>query len=498
MALALAEIIIFSLAIDWLLRKVRIPGLIGMLLLGVALGPYALGLVSPNLLAISADMRMIALIVILLRAGFELSKDTLNRVGRMAVSLSFIPATFEAAAFTVLGPHFLGLTYMESAMLGFILSAVSPAVVVPLMMHLIERRKGVGKGIPTLVLAGSSMDDVYVIVVYSVLVGIYTGQKVNIAWKLAGIPLSIGLGIGIGLLVGYFLYRLFERFNPRATKRVLLVLGGAILLVYMENFLQNRIPFASLLAVMAIGFIILEKRAYMAHEISDKLGKIWVFAEIVLFVMVGMQVNIHVALRAGLAGGALIGLALIARSIGTYLCLMGSNLIFKERMFVVISYIPKATVQAAFGAAPLTAMKLAGMNTGPGEIILAVAVLSVLLTAPLGAFAISLTGERWLETSQPALSPNQDIEAALAGAGALIEEVFSLSPASPASPSLPQNSEIETDGGMDDALPLTGKLPDGIGGATLDADIMREGKAIYAPSNRAGRLSEKGKRKKEK
>jgi len=426
MALALAKIIIFGLAIDWLLKKIRIPGLVGMLLLGVAFGPYALGWLSPDLLAIAADLRMIALIIILLRAGFELSKDTLNRVGKMAFKLSFIPASFEATAITLLAPRLLGLTYLESAVLGFVLSAVSPAVVVPLMIRFIEEGRGVEKGIPTLVLAGASMDDVYVITVYSALIGIYTGRKVNIIWKLTGIPLSICLGIGIGLLVGYLLYHLFERFNPRATKRVLLILGVSILLVQLERLLQNRIPFAALLGVMAIGFIILEKREFMAHEISAKLGKIWVFAEIMLFVMVGVQVNVPVALRAGLAGCALIGLALISRSIGTYLCVAGSNLTFKERMFVVVSYLPKATVQAAFGAAPLVAMKLAGMNTGPGELILAVAVLSILLTAPLGAFAISMTGERWLEVA-PA-SMHQDLDAVLASEGTSdLDEISSFS-----------------------------------------------------------------------
>jgi len=430
MALSLAQVIIFSIVAEWLFRKVRIPGMVGMLLVGVALGPYALGWLSPNLLAISADLRLIAVIVILLRAGFELSKDKLHKVGNMAFRLSFIPATFEAAAITIAGPHLLGLTCLESAVLAFVISAVSPAVVVPLMIHFMEQGKGVEKGIPTLLLAGASMDNVYVITIYSVLIGIYTGFKVNIAWKLVGIPLSICLGIGIGLLVGRLLYHLFERFNPRATKRVLLILGISILLVHTEHLIQNWIPFASLLAVMAIGFIILEKRKFMAQEMSAKLGKIWVLAEILLFVMAGVQVNIPVTLRAGLAGCALIGLALLSRSIGTYLCVMGSDLIFKERMFVVISYIPKATVQAAFGAAPLAAMKLAGMNTGPGEIILAVAVLSILLTAPLGAFAISLAGERLLETSPTASlnqdmpSLNQDIEAALASEGVRIEEVF--------------------------------------------------------------------------
>ncbi len=399
MAVSLAEIIIISLLVDWVFRKFKVPGLVGMLFVGIIFGPYALNWISPNLLQISADLRLIALIVILLRAGFELSLSTLSRVGRTVILLSFIPAVCEGLAVTLLGPHFLNLSYMESAILGAILSAVSPAVVVPLMIHFIERRMGAEKGIPTLILAASSIDDVFVIVIYSVLIGTYTGQKVNLLWKFVGIPVSIILGIGVGVIIGVILYKLFERYNPRATKRLLVILGISVLLVRIEHLLENIVPFAALLAVMAIGFIILEKREHFAHELSAKLARLWVFAEIILFTMVGAQVDIRVALKTGIAGAALIGLALIARSIGTYLCTLGSNLTFAERMFVVISYIPKATVQAAIGAAPLAAMKLAGMNTGPGEIILAVAVLSILLTAPLGAWAISIAGNKILKVA---------------------------------------------------------------------------------------------------
>ncbi|MDQ7010395.1 MAG: cation:proton antiporter, partial [Mariprofundaceae bacterium] len=332
-------------------------------------------------------------------AGLELSRDSLNRVGRMVLLLSAIPALFEGAVITILGPHFLPLTYMESAILGAILGAVSPAVVVPLMIDFIQKRMGAEKGIPTLVLAASSIDDVFVIVIYSVLIGMYTGQHVSIAWKLAGIPIAIVLGITAGLAVGWVLYRLFDRFDPRATKKGLIILGISILLVDLEHSLADIIPFAALLAVMAIGFMILEKREHQAHELSAKFGKIWVFAEIILFTMVGAQVNVHVALQTGLAGAALIALGLAGRSLGTWLCMLGSNLTFAERMFVVISYIPKATVQAAIGAAPLAAMSATGMNTGPGEIILAAAVLSILLTAPLGAWAISFSGNRILQVA---------------------------------------------------------------------------------------------------
>lgn len=400
MALSIAEIIIIGLFIDFLLKSIKIPGLIGMLLLGTISGPYVLNILSPDILTISSDLRMIALIVILLRAGFELSKDTLNKVGKQVLLLSFIPAIFEGIVITALAPRFLNLTYLESAMLGAIIAAVSPAVVVPLMIKFIDEKRGTQKGIPTLVLAASSIDDIFVIVIYSVLIGVYTGKKISIAWTLATIPICIVTGIVAGLIIGWVLYKLFEKYNPRATKRVLIILAISIILVRMEPVVEKILPFAALLAIMSIGFIILEKRAHYAHELSEKLSKVWLFAEIILFTLVGAQVNVKVALSAGASAIALIFLALIARSIGTYLCLFGSNLNIKEKIFVVISYIPKATVQAAIGGAPLIAMKVAGLDTRPGEIILAVAVLSILLTAPIGAWAISFYGNRYLEIEE--------------------------------------------------------------------------------------------------
>ena len=395
MALALAELIILGLLVDFAFRKMHIPGLVGMMLVGVVLGPCVLALLDPGLLAFSADMRMMALIVILLRAGFELHKDTLRRVGVQALLLSCVPATLEALAVTALGPRLLGLTYLESAILGTVLGAVSPAVVVPLMLDFQARRTGTAKGIPTLVIAASSIDDVFVIVIFSSLLGLYTGQRGNLALKLAGIPVAIVTGILAGLAIGWVLYRLFRRFNPRATKRLLVILGMSIVLVGVEKPAEEFLPFAALLAVMAIGAIILEKSEHMAHEISDKLAKIWVFAQIMLFTLVGAQVDVRVAWQAGLAGGALVGLALLARSLGTWLCLLGSNLTPSERFFVVIAYLPKATVQAAIGGAPLVALQAAGLETGPGQIILAVAVLSILLTAAPGAWLSAWAGNRF-------------------------------------------------------------------------------------------------------
>ncbi len=408
MIVSLAELVILAIVVDWAFRRLTIPGLVGMLLLGVLFGPHALALIDPELLRISGEFRLIALIVILLRAGLELSKETLNRVGVRVLVLSAVPAVVEGAAITVVGPPLLGLTYMESAILGSILAAVSPAVVVPLMIRFIERGLGAVKGIPTMVLAAAAIDDVFVIVIYSVLVGVHTGQSVNVAWQLAGIPISVVLGVGVGLLLGLGLFRLFKRFNPRATKRVLIVLGLSVVLVRIEHLAQDWVPFAALLAVMAVGFILLERDEHMAHEISAKLAKIWVFAEIVLFTMVGAQVDVPLALEAGLAGAAVIAIGLVARSLGTWACLWGSDLDAGERLFVVVSYLPKATVQAAIGGAPLAALALAGWDTRPGEIILAVAVLSILLTAPLGAWAIAITGERALKPAPPSVHDARD------------------------------------------------------------------------------------------
>ncbi len=399
MAISVAEIILLSLLADWILRRFRIPGLIGMLTVGVVLGPHVLGYLDPELMAIGSDLRLIALVVILLRVGFELSRETLHRVGGRVLLLAFIPATCEGLAITFIGPWLLDLTLLESAILGTVLAAVSPAVVVPAMIRFMKQRKGAAKDIPSMVMAAASVDDVYVIVAHSVVMGLYAGRQVNIAWQVVGVPLSLVLGIGVGLAIGVGLYRLFDRFDPRATKRMLVVIAISLMLVRLQRVMTGYIPFAALVSAMAIGFVILEKREHMAHEISAKLAKLWVFAEIILFSMVGAEVNIGVMWRAGLVGAAVIGLGLVARGIGVWFCLTGSNLETKERLFVLVSFAPKATVQAAIGAAPLIAMRAAGMDTTPGQIILALAVLSIFLTAPAGAWAIAAIGNRVLEVA---------------------------------------------------------------------------------------------------
>lgn len=400
MATGLAELIILGLLVDYLFRRMRIPGLVGMMLLGVVMGPCVLGLADSVLLEISGDMRMIALIVILLRAGFELHRDTLRRVGWQALLLSAVPALTETAAIALLGPLLFPLSHLEALILGLVLAAVSPAVVVPLMLDFAARRKGTDKGIPTLVMAAASIDDVFVIVLFTAALGLYTGAQVSLPAKLAEVPVSIVLGTGAGLACGWVLHILFRRFNPRATKRLLVILGLSILLVGLEHRIEAQVPFAALLAVMAIGAVILARSEHMAHELSVKLAKLWVFAEIILFTLVGAQVDVRVAWDAGLAGSLLIAGGLAARSLGTWLCLLGSHLTHRERMFVVVAYLPKATVQAAIGGAPLLAMQAAGMDAAPGQLILAIAVLSILLTAPLGAWAIAVTGERLLRQEE--------------------------------------------------------------------------------------------------
>ena len=396
MAESLGLIVLAGLLADTVLRRTWIPGLVGMLLVGVLVGPQVLDLLAPDMLRVSADFRMIALLVILLRAGFELRRDTLNRVGRAALTMSVVPALFEIAAITLLGPALLGLGRLESALLGCILGAVSPAVVVPLMIDYMDRGKGADKGIPTLVLAASSVNDVFVIVLFTILLAV-PGGEVRWAQELAKIPVSIGLGIIAGLLPGYVLYRLFLRFDFRPPRPTLIVLCAAIGLLWVEGTLEGTVPVAGLLGVMTIGFIILEKEEAIAHQVSSKLKHLWVFAELLLFVLVGAEVNVAVAWQAGLAGILLILGGLVARGVGTWISLFTTGLTPAEKLFAVVANVPKATVQAAIGAVPLAA------GVVGGEVILAVAVLSILFTAPVGATGIKMLGERVLaEGKRPA------------------------------------------------------------------------------------------------
>jgi len=407
MAFSLALVIILGLTADFLFRLIRLPGLVGMLLVGILAGPFVLNFLQPEMMDVSADFRKIALIVILLRAGFELRKDTLNRVGRAALLMSAVPALFEIAGVMLVAPRLLSLSYVEAAILGSILAAVSPAVVVPLMIDFMDRGRGQKKGVPTLILAASSIDDVFVIVLFTIFLGMYGGSNVNVWSKLAEIPVSIFSGICLGLIAGYLLYRLFNRSDWRPPKRTLIVLGVSILLTWIEKVCEHWVPIASLLGVMAVGFVILEKAEPIAHLISRKLKKLWIFAELLLFVLVGAEVNIHVAWKAGLAGSAVILVGLLFRSVGTYVSLLGTPLTLQEKLFCVVAYVPKATVQAAIGAVPLAA------GVASGEVILAVAVLSILLTAPVGAVAIKILGERVLDEGERSFYRFRDLRDAL-------------------------------------------------------------------------------------
>ncbi len=397
MAFSIAEILILCLLADWIVRRFRMPGLIGMLCVGIVLGPHVANLMHPALMAVSPDLRLIALIVILLRSGLKLTRATLHHSGGRVAMLACIPAACELAAITLVAPHILPLTYMEAAILGTVLAAVSPAVVVPAMIKLMDHGRGANKGIPAMIMASASIDDVFVIVAHSIALSLYLGSATNNPLlQVATIPVSLAAGVIAGLLIGVGIYKICDRFNPRATKRVLILIASATLLIRLQYLLDDIFPLSGLVATMAVGFILLEKREQMAHELSAKLAKVWVFAEIILFSLVGAQVNPQIAWQAGLAGIAVITVGLAARSTGVFLCLLGSNLNRKERVFVVLSYFPKATVQAAIGASPLLAMQAAGLSDTPGEIILALAVLSIILTAPLGALAIQYAAPRCL------------------------------------------------------------------------------------------------------
>jgi len=388
---SLAIIIVLGLTGDVIFKKIKLPGLVAMLLIGIVIGPYLLNLLNNKLINISADIRMIALIIILLRAGLELKRSDIKKVGTQTILLSMIPAIFECIIITLLAPILLGISYLEAAILGAILGAVSPAVVVPMMIDFIEKKKGTKKGIPSLIIGASSIDDIFVIVIFTILLGMYQGNDTNILLQLLEIPESILLGIIIGIVMGYILYKLFQKFPLQATKITLLTISVALFLAWLEQELKSFLPIASLLAVMTLGFILVEKSEEIARSISRHTAKIWILGEIFLFVLVGTQVNIETALHAGFFGLIIITIGLIGRSIGTYLCLMGSNLDIKEKFFVVISYLPKATVQAAIGAIPLE------MGVKSGDTILAIAVLSIIFTAPLGAIGIKIAGDKFLK-----------------------------------------------------------------------------------------------------
>ena len=382
MATSLGIITVLGLLANYIFTKLKLPGLLGMLLLGIIFGPFGLRILNDDLMRVSSDFREIALIIILLRAGLGLDWDELKSIGRPAVKLSFIPVILEGLTVMILSTILFDLSLIEGGILGFIIAAVSPAVVVPSMIELKERGMGTDKNIPTLILAGASLDDIVAITIFSSFLGLYTGEKINILLQFLKVPTSIILGIGIGFIIGLVLVFLFKKYHIRDTKKVLMIVGVAILMMELENILSSRIQIAGLLGVMTIGFVILLRRNVVAKRLALKFNKIWVLAEILLFVLVGAQVDLSVAINAGRFGIILILGGLIMRSIGVFISLIGSNLNKKERLFVAVSYTPKATVQAAMGSVPLA------YGVVSGDMILAVSVLAIVITAPIGAIGI--------------------------------------------------------------------------------------------------------------
>ena len=388
-----AIIILCALTLGNLFRKIKLPALIGTLLIGILLGPYVFNLISPDILAISADLRKFALIVILTRAGLSLKLDDIKKVGRPAFLLCFLPATFEIIGYVVFAPLLLGLSPLESALAGAVMGAVSPAVVVPRMLKLQREGYGTNKNIPQMITAGASCDDVFVIVLFSALLTTanFGEFNYNIVWQ---IPTSVVMGIAVGILVGLLFSLLFKRFHTRDTIKVLILLSVSFLLVALENLLENSVPFSALLAVITLGVTFNLKSEQRAERLSAKYEKVWVFAEIVLFALVGAEANIADAVSQGWNAILVLLFALAFRLIGVFVCLIKTPLDFKERLFCAIAYIPKATVQAAIGAIPLAA------GLACGQTILTCAVLSILVTAPLGAALTDLTYKKLLTKNE--------------------------------------------------------------------------------------------------
>lgn len=389
MLLSIALILLLGMMMGWICKKAHLPGLIGMLMTGIMLGPYALNLIDASILGISAELRKIALIIILTRAGLSLDLEDLKRVGRPAILMCFVPACFEILGMVFLAPKLLGVSVVDAAVMGAVVGAVSPAVIVPKMLRLMEEGYGTQKSIPQMILAGASVDDVFVIVLFTAFTGLAQGESVSVK-SFAEIPVSIILGIAAGLAVGCGLAVFFEKVHIRDTSKVMIVLCVSFLLVTLEEQAGEVIPFASLLAVMAMGIALQKKREVVARRLSVKFNKLWSVSEILLFVLVGATVDLRYALSAGGMVIVLLFGVLFFRMIGVWLCLWRTGLNWRERLFCMIAYMPKATVQAAIGGIPLA------MGLSCGELVLTVAVAAILVTAPLGAFLMELTYQKLL------------------------------------------------------------------------------------------------------
>lgn len=391
----LSLIFLVGLAMGAICQKLKLPRIIGMLATGIVLGPYVLDMLDPSILSISSDLRKMALIIILLKAGLSLNLEDLKKVGRPAIMMSFVPASFEIVGYLLFAPAILGITRVEAAVMGSVLAAVSPAVVVPRMVQLMETKYGTEKAIPQMIMAGASCDDIFVIVLFTTFLSMAQGGSADIK-AFANIPVSIILGIILGAIVGYLLYLFFEtayakKHYVRNSMKVIIVLGFSFLLIAIEGWLEGKIAVSGLLAVVSMACVLKMKcTAFVSKRLSEKFGKLWLAAEVILFVLVGAAVDIRYTLEAGLAAVAMIFVALIFRSFGVLLCTVKTNLSAKERAFCVIAYLPKATVQAAIGSVPFAA----GLPCG--KIVLSVAVMAIIITAPLGAFGMDLTYKKFL------------------------------------------------------------------------------------------------------
>lgn len=390
MLLSISLILLVGMSVGWICKKMKLPSLLGMLVTGIVLGPYMLNLLDDSILGISAELRKIALIIILTRAGLGLDLSGLKKIGRPAVLMCFVPASLELLGILLIAPKLLGISMLEAAILGAVLAAVSPAVVVPRMVKLMEEGYGVREGIPQLILAGASVDDVYVIVLFSTFLGMIQGESASVI-HFINIPISIFLGVGIGFLIGVILAYYFKKVHIRDTSKVLIILSISLLLVVLEDHLTIPITFSALIAIMFIGIGLQKKREVVARRLSVKYGKLWVAAEVFLFVLVGATVNIGYLSKVGVNALVVIAVALIFRMFGVFLCLLGTSLDKKERLFAMMAYTPKATVQAAIGGIPLS------LGLACGEIVLTVAVLAIVLTAPAGAFAMDLSYKKFLK-----------------------------------------------------------------------------------------------------
>lgn len=395
MLTSLAFIFLVGLADAAICQQLKLPRIIGMLITGIILGPYVLDLLDPSILSISSELRQMALIIILLKAGLSLDLSDLKKVGRPAVLMSFVPASFEILAFFLFAPHILGIKPIEAAVMGAVLAAVSPAIVVPRMVRLMDQNYGTDKSIPQLILAGASCDDIFVIVLFSTFSNITQGGNAHLM-DFVNIPVSILFGIVLGGITGYLLSLFFETAHAhkhcvRNSMKVIIVLGISFLLMAIETWMKDIVSISGLLAVVSMACLLkIKSTTFVSKRLSDKFGKLWLAAEVILFVLVGAAVDIRYTLNAGGAAILMILVALLFRSVGVAICLIRTRLTKKERLFCILSYLPKATVQAAIGSVPLA------MGLPCGQIVLSVAVLGILITAPLGAILIDGTYKKLL------------------------------------------------------------------------------------------------------